>query len=625
MSGAARVGRNALVTGLASIVVRFSGLFREIVFAAVFGAGVATAAYNAAFRAAQFFRDIVAEGSLSNAFVPIFAETEAKEGTAEAWRLANAFLGLLLLVLGGISLLTFALARGWVFLIASGFAEDPGKLDLAVRLTRIMSPFVAAMSLAALFMGMLNVRGRFFLPSVTPAIFNFAVIAGSLLGDRFEALTGQPPIVGVALASMAGGGLQVAVQLPALFREGFRLRPSLAGHPGLRRLVKFLIPAFIGLITVQFNLAVESQIASRFGDGPVSYLFYSFRLVQLPASIVAVSVATAALVGISTHAARDERGPLREAVRAALTLNSFLVVPAAVGMYLLAQPIVALAFERGAFTPTDTAATAVMVQMYAIATWGICAHRVTFPCYYALGQPIFPMKVAIALMLLKLPVAWAIVWPLGMGYQGLPLSHAVLVTAETVILWAGLSPRVGGLPPRLVGDHFRIAVGAVAMGVAVWALRPWAHGAGLVAVCAGGALIYFGVTAILGMEEPRTVLRRLLGPRGRGLPPTVDPETAAALRSIAAGPVALELAEGVLVVQTAGGTYCFEARAGLLSASRTGEGAGEAAAVEVGAVMRIGGGPPMLHGLQIGGRSFRAVDAVVEEGRAPGPVVPVSP
>lgn len=620
-----QVGRNAAVAGIASVIVRFSGLFREVVFAAVFGAGMASDAYNAAFRAAQFFRELVAEGSLSNVFIPIFSRIDEEEGREAAFLLANAFFGGLLVVLGGITLLTFGLAEWWIWIFASGFSADPEKFALSVWLTRILSPFVALMSVSAVFMGMLNVRGRFFLPAVAPAMFNVAIIAGCLLSEPIALWMDQPPIVVVAIASLVGGAGQFLIQLPALRAEGFRLRPRLRAHPALRRLVAFLIPAFIGIMTVQFNLLVESQIASRFGDGPVSHLFYAFRLVQIPVAIISGSVAVAALVQLSSLVARGKKDALAGEISRALTLNSFLVLPAAVGLYVLAEPFIALIFERGAFTPEDTALTAVMLQMYAVATWGICTHRLALPCYYALGDPYFPMRLAVVLMLAKLPLAWGLVYTLDLGPAGLPLSHAVLVMVECAVLWWGFSRRVGSLGRAVVINHLLILLASAVMGGVVVSLRPFADGVGVLGVSALGAVVYFLVAFVLRIDAAREVIGRLLRRGKRGLPPTIDEETRTALQAVATGPVSSALlVDDALVIVTPSGTYTFTSREGQMMATRSGEGQDGGTVYTVGAVMRVGQGPPRFHGLLLDETGYRAVENQVVDGVAKGPVIPVS-
>jgi putative peptidoglycan lipid II flippase len=623
---AAQVGRNAAIIATATAVVRVSGLLREVIFANFFGAGMATDAYNAAFRAAQFFRELLAEGSLANVYVPVFADIEQKDGLKAAWRLANAFLGVLLLALGVITIGTFVFAEGWVYAVAWGFSEDPAKFELTASLTRILAPFLATVSLASLCMGMLNVRGRFFLPAVAPATFNVAVIVACFLKGPWEAATGTDGILLVGIASVIGGAGQFLVQIPALLREGWRIRPSLKGHPALKRLFLFMIPAFVGITTVQFNLLVESQLASRFGDGPVSYLQYAFRLVQLPNSIVAAAVGTAALAGLSTLVAAGRRDQLPEALGEAITLNSFLVLPASVGLYLLADPVIALMYERGAFSTADAQATASVLRMYAIATWGIGMHRVLLPSYYALGHPWYAMGVALVTMAAKLPVALLLVYTLGMGFIGLPLSHGVLVTAEVAVLWWGLSARAGGLPRQVYGDHLRMAVAAALMGVLLWVLRPWSHGPMLLPVVALAGAGYFVAAHALGVQASAKVFRRVLpGRRPKGLPPSVDPDTRDALALLlGSAQGSVELRESVLHIETSAGRFELRAADRQLRLARVGDGQGSGEPLPVQAVMRVGQGPPVLHGVILAGVAYRAKADEVVEGLAPGPVLPVA-
>jgi len=622
---AAQVGRNAAVIAAAAALVRISGLVREIIFANYFGAGMSTDAYNAAFRAAQFFRELLAEGSLANVYVPIFAETEQKDGPPAAWRLANAFLGVLLLALGVITIGTFVFAEGWVYAVAWGFTEDPEKFQLTATLTRILAPFLATVSLASLCMGMLNVRGRFFLPAVAPATFNIAVIIACFFKGPWEAATGTDGILLVGIASVIGGAGQFLVQIPALLKEGWRIRPSLKGHPALKKLFMFMIPAFIGITTVQFNLLVESQLASRFGDGPVSYLQYAFRLVQLPNSIVAAAVGTAALAGLSTLVAAGRREDLPKALGEAVTLNSFLVLPASVGLYLLADPIISLMYERGEFSAADAQATASVLRMYAIATWGIGMHRVLLPCYYAIGHPWYAMGVAIGTMAAKLPIALLMVYTLGLGFIGLPLSHGVLVTAEVALLWWGLGSRAGGLPGKVYADHARMIVAATVMGGLLWVMRDHSHGMMLLPVVAVAGASYFVAAHLLGLTAPAKVLRRFMpGGRPKGLPPTVDPDTRAnlgALLGSAQGSV--ELSGGVLTVEADAGRFEIRSAKGVLSVHRIGDGSGGGDPLPVQAVMRIGQGPPALHGVILDGTPYKAKADTVVEGQPPGPVLPV--
>jgi putative peptidoglycan lipid II flippase len=632
---ATNLRRNALLVGAANFLSRITGLLREVAMAAVFGAGVQADAFNTAFRIGSLFRELFAEGSLSSAFVPLYADVEEKEGAESAFALANAFLGVLLLAGGAVALLTFFAAEPLVHAFAEGYAEIPGKVELSTTLTRLLSPFVAAVSVAAVFMGILNVRGRFFLPAAAPLIFNALTIGACIGADAFGRATGLDPILGVAIAALIGGAGQALIQAPALMRTGYRFSPSFGGHPALKRLLKFVAPALIAISVVQVNLLIEMRLASGEGDGPVSWLQYAFRIVHLPLSIISVAVGVSALAGLSVLAAQDKREEFRKTLAHALNLNSFLIIPAAVGLFCLAAPVVSLLLERGAFTPEDTAATASVLQMYCLAVLGIGAHRVLVPVYYTLNDPWTPMWAGAATMLIKYPVAWALMHPLGLGVQGLPLSHGVLVTAEVTFLIAVLARRIPGLTRALIADHARVLVAAAAMGGLVWFTRGWADGGGpagllgLVGVIGVGAASYFVLSAVLGLSEGREILMRMMKRRPRGLPPTVPPETAAALEALSGAPQApAVLADGAARVVCEDRAVVIRALDGALIAEvterRPGDPSGDALSPRpVAAVMRVGGGPPKLAGLKLGEQELRADGDAVAGGPTSGPVIPL--
>ncbi len=511
--GPPSVGLGAMAAAAAHLLSRASGLIRDVVFTAVFGAGAAADAYFAAFRVSHLFRELLAEGTLSNIFLPLFAETTEKEGVAGAWRLANAMLGVLLVILGLVTLAIFGLAEPLVWLVASGFG--PEKTELTTTLTRVFSPFLVGISVAALFSGMLNVRGRFFLPTLAPALLNLFVIAGCLLGDELEAATGWPAITAVAAAATLSGLFTAAVQYPALRRAGYRFRPVLARHPGLGRVGRYVAAALVSTVVVQFNLLVEMQIASRLdGAGPVTWLMMAFRLVQLPMSVVAGSIAVATMARISVDVAREEMGEAKQTLSRALEMTGLLVLPSAVGLYLLAEPLVFLLFERGEFTAADTAATAGVLQMYALAVVGICLYRVLLPVFFALKDPYLPMKLSLVVMAAKLPLAWWLVYPLEMGVNGLPLSHAITVSFEVVAMLWVLQRRLGGLSPGFWSQHLRMVVAVVIMGLVVVWVHPMLGalgGFGVVLSCGVGAGVYGLAALLLGVTEAKAIQARVLG------------------------------------------------------------------------------------------------------------------
>ncbi|MDP2312556.1 MAG: murein biosynthesis integral membrane protein MurJ [Pseudomonadota bacterium] len=597
----------------ANLLARVTGMVREMVVSAVFGAGAVTDAFNAALRVPQLLRELLAEGSLQNAYVPAFSDASEKEGAAGAWQLANAFLGVLLLALGAATLVFLFGAPLWVRVVANGFADDPEKLALTVTLTRWLSPFLAGLSIAGFLGAMLNVKGRFFWPALAGNALNLLVIAGALLAAPFERLTGQPAIVAVAIATTLSGFVQVGITVPPLLKLGWRPRPTLGGHPGLGKMLRYLGPALIGISTVQFNLLVETQWASTYGDGALTWLTLAFRLVQLPLAVISGSVATAALAVLSQHAARGEHDALGAALTKALRVNAFWVIPSAVGLGVLAAPLCRLFFERGAFTAADTAGTAAMLQMYAIAVYGICFHRVAVPAYYAMGDPKTPMRLSLWAMAAKIPTILLLTRGFGMGVEALPLSHALTVTGESALLVWGLQEKVRGR--GLLGAHVKMGLAAVVLGAVAYALVDHLH---VVLVCALAGVAYLGVARILGVWEG-------LG-RPRGLPPFLDPDTRAALEVLAKEPV---VAVGDTLVSRAG-TWRMIARDGAFalvpaagSDDPTPQSFPEPARKDPLAIIVRVGRAPSMRGLQVGERTWSVVQDTVVEGPCEGPRIPV--
>lgn len=511
------LGRDAALAGLAGLLGRLSGFARDVVFTATFGAGAATDAFFAAFRVPNLFRELLAEGTLTTVTVPALSEAEAKEGREGLLALINALLGWLLVVLGLVTLLLVVAADPFVQLVASGFASEPEKRALAVWLTRWMAPFLAGVSLASLLGAALNVRGRFFVPALGPALLNLLTIAACLGAGWWAAATGTAAIGAVAVATTVAGLLAALIQIPALRREGLALRPTLKRHPALGRVLRFTGAALVGILSVQFSLLVETQLASRMGDGPVSWLMLGFRLVQLPLSVVAGSVATATLPLLAGAMARGDRDGVRDGVSSALSLTSFLVVPAAVGLYVLAEPLTRLCFERGSFGPADTLATAEVLRMYALATPALCLHRVLLPAFFAMGDTAVPMRLSLAVMVAKLPLALLLTDVLGLGLAGLPLSHAITVSGEMIVMLALLSRRAGGgaVPVR---ELARTVAASAGMAAAVLALRPLSElfaGVGVLGVSGAGAAVYAALCLALGVREVDRVRAALLRRRPR--------------------------------------------------------------------------------------------------------------
>lgn len=447
---------------------RVLGLLRDQVLAHRFGSGDAMDAFNVAFRIPNLLRDLFAEGAMSAAFVPTFTRTLATGGREHAWRLANLAMTGLIAVTGGIVLLGMLFATPLTTFLAGDYAQVPGKLELTVHLTRLMFPFLAMIAVAVALMGMLNSLGWFFIPALSPAMFNIATIVSVFTLVPLMAGLGWDPIVGLAIGTLVGGLGQILLQWPAVHREGYRYRVAFApSDPGLREILTLMVPGTVGLAATQINLFVSTILATGEGTGAMSWLNYAFRIMYLPIGLFGVSVASAAMPALSAQAARDDYAAMRDTVSKSLRMMLMLNVPATFGLVALAEPIVRLIFQRGAFTATDTAAVGAALACYAPGLVGYSAVKVASPTFYALKDSRTPVMVSFATVALN--VALSLVLVRVMSYRGLALATALTAMANASILLWLLSKRIHGIDGRRVGVALaKTVVASLVMALAAW-------------------------------------------------------------------------------------------------------------------------------------------------------------
>jgi putative peptidoglycan lipid II flippase len=465
-----RLVRSAGAAAVATLSSRVLGLVRDQVLAALFGAGNEMDAFVVAFRVPNLLRDLFAEGSMSAALVPTFSRYLTLRGKPQAWRLANNLLNALLLVTGAITAVGIAFAPAIVAGYAADFASVPGKLELTVALTRIVLPFLMLVAVAAAMMGMLNSLHHYFMPSLSPAMFNIVTIGGAFTLVPLSARFGWPPIAGVAVSAVLGGIAQIALQWPPLRREGFRYRPMLDwSDAGLRQVLLLMGPGTIGLAATQVNIFVNTLLATGQGTGAVSWLTYAFRIMYLPIGLFGVSVATAMLPAVSERAALNDEDGMREAVSRALALTMMLNVPATFGLLALATPIVKLLFEHGRFLATDTSPTATALQLYACGLIGYSAARIASPTFYALNQSRVPVIVSAGTITLNVLVSLLLVR--FMGFQGLALGTSISAIVNGGVLIVLLGRRLHGLHGRrLFASLLKIVAASLVMLMTVLAI-----------------------------------------------------------------------------------------------------------------------------------------------------------
>ncbi|HEY0790958.1 MAG TPA: murein biosynthesis integral membrane protein MurJ [Chthoniobacterales bacterium] len=504
------------VVSVAVMLSRVLGLLRDLLFAALFGAGRNMDAFIIAFRAPNLLRDLFAEGALSTAFVTTFSRKIATEGDSAAWSLAGKMATLTAVFMSFISFLGVVFAGPLIHLLAPGF--DPAKRDLTILLAQVMYPFILLVSLAALVMGMLNAKNRFAVPALASSFFNLGSIVGGIgLGYWMDPHFGNRALVGLAIGTLIGGLLQLAVQLPSLGQIGFKFRPDFHWRdPGVAEVLYLMAPAVISSSAVQVNVMINGIFASHLGDGPVSWLNNAFRLVQLPIGVFGVAISTVTLPMVSRSAALKDRGAFRTTLARALRLAFFLTIPSTVGLMVLAQPIIRLLYERGRFLPHDTFETASVLQFYTIGLAAYSGIKVLAPAFYAIGQKNTPMYVSFLSIGANLLLNWIFTFRLGLGQRGLALSTGLVALTNFLVYYAMMRAQAKSLDSRrLLWNLTRVALAALGMGAVCWAgdrfLLGAAHGklqqgAALAAVVAAGGATYLGLTFLLRIEEMHDIL-----------------------------------------------------------------------------------------------------------------------
>ena len=526
--------RSAGIVGIAVMASRLMGLVRELVFPAMFGAGKVLDAYIAAFQIPNMLRDLFAEGSLSTAFTALFTRIWDKEGDAPAWQLANVTISAMIFILGIVCVVAIVGAPVIVEVTNFGFRGVPGKFELAVSLTRVMFPFIIFVSLAAAVMGMLNSRFIFGIPASASTVFNIvSVIAGVGFAFAFDpgARSTWPhpkfheaAIYGVCVGVLLGGLAQLGMQLPSLFKLGFRFRWKLAlTDPRLRELWTLMWPSVIAGSLTQVNVLVNGAFASEINGGR-TWLACAFRLMYLPIGLFGVSLATVTLPAVARSYARQELGPFGNTVKSSLRLALFLSIPAAVGLIVLANPIIALIYQHGRFTAHDTAMTALALQAYAIGLAGYAAIRLLTPCFYALDLPRTPMRITMIAIGVNLVLNFLNMQVFHLGHAGLALATSVVCLVNVGQLAFALSRRVhfGGMGDW-AGYLARVLLASLLCGAAAfglwWVVDAYVHGfvlraLGLFAAIGGAVAVYAGAGFALRVGETHEAVamfrRRLL-------------------------------------------------------------------------------------------------------------------
>ena len=501
----------ASVSGM-TLLSRITGFVRDTLIAVLFGAGLATDAFFVAFRIPNLLRRLFAEGAFSQAFVPVLGEYRKKQGDEATRELAGKVLAALAAGLFVVTLIGVIAAPAVVWLTASGFAQDAEKFGLTVTMLRICFPYILFVSLVSFAGGILNTYGAFKAPAFTPVLLNLSFIACAIwLAPRL-----QQPVMALAWAVFLGGVAQLAFQLPFLKRIAMLPRPRWDWKDeGVRRILKLMGPAALGVSVAQVSLVINTQIASRLGDGPVSWIYYADRLMEFPSALLGVALGTVILPALVRHHHADDPAAYSRLLDWGLRVALLLSLPAAVALGLMAVPLISTLFWHGEFLKHDVIMTRHALIAYAVGLMGIILVKILAPGFYARQNIRTPVKVAIAtLVVTQLMNAAFVPW---LKHAGLALSISVGATFNALWLW-WLMRRSGAYKPEPGWAVFllKLAVALYLMGGAIWysmgSESSWfeidaAHRAlKLCWVIVAGVLAYFGALAAMGMR-PRDFAR----------------------------------------------------------------------------------------------------------------------
>jgi len=489
-----------------TLLSRITGLARESLKAAVFGAGIQMDAFEAAFRLPNILRRMFAEGAFSQAFVPILAEYHRQRGKDATRDLVGRVATLLAVVLLGVSVLGVLAAPWLVYLLASGFVQTPGKVELTAQMIRIVFPYILFVSLVSLAGGVLNVYRRFAIPAVTPVLLNLSVIGAAIFLSRYF----DPPIIALAWGVFIGGVAQLAFQIAPLARVGMLARPNFDWRDeGVRRVLMMMGPALIGVSAAQISALINTQLAALLGDGRISWITYADRLMEFPSAMLGVALGTVLLPSLAKLHSDDNHAEYSSLLDWGLRLAFLLALPAAFALWLLALPLITTLYQYGKFGVNDVWQTRSALLGYSVGLLALILVKILAPGFYARQQIRTPVKIAFVTVLVTQTLAVALMWPL--GHAGLTLATSLGACVNAALLFWFLR-RSGSYVP-LPGWFPFLCRLVVALGVLAGTLYLlagpvqfwleaglWAKVGRLSGIVAAGALVYFGALFLLGFR-----------------------------------------------------------------------------------------------------------------------------
>lgn len=467
MSEHKKLFKSAGVVSFFTLLSRILGFVRDVVIARMFGTGAAIQAFVVAFRIPNTLRHLVGEGAANAAVIPVLSEYFGKKDNKEFWRVTNLLLSTVMIILAAIALLGTILAPIIVRIIAFGFINDPQKMDLTIRLTRIMFSFIFLIGLSAYIMGILNTLKHFAAPSAASCFLNITMIVFGLYLCKYF----QEPIIGLSIAVLIGGVLQLIVQIPVLLKKGFRFNFKVDfQHPAIKKIGKLLLPRMLGSSIYQLNVFIDTMFASLgqiVGEGAIAALYYANRLIQFPTALFGTALATACLPTLSQQAIAKDMDGMKKTIEVSLRSLSVLLIPSSIGLFVLSEPIIRMLFQRGEFDALSTQMTSFAMAFYCIGLFAYSGARVITSCFYALKDTVTPVKITFLCLIINVVFNFLLMRVLQVG--GLALATSISSIVNFFILIFLLRKRIGNLGlMSLVVNTLKTFIISMLMGVFCW-------------------------------------------------------------------------------------------------------------------------------------------------------------
>ena len=517
--------KSASTVSLLTLVSRITGFARETLIAALFGASALTDAFNVAFRIPNLFRRLFAEGAFSQAFVPVLAATRAEKGDDATRLLVDKVATLLAWAVLLTSILGVLAAPGLVWLMASGLQQTPLGLQAAVNLTGLMFPYIAFMSMVALSAGVLNTWRRFAVPAATPVVLNVCMIASAWLGAPWLAAQGIEPIYSLAVGVMAGGVLQLAIQIPALRQLG--LLPHISVSPkhiraawqdaGTRKILAMMGPALLGVGVAQLSLVINTQIASHLTPGSVSWISYADRLMEFPIALLGVALGVVLMPQLAAAKAASDSLRYSAMLDWGLRLVWVLALPCGVALLVFAGPLVSVLYHYGAFTAHDVQQTSLALTGYGVGLLGLVAIKVLAPGFYANQDTRTPVRIAVMVLVFTQVMNLLLVPYFAHAALTLSIALGALVNALSLLIGLRRQGQYQPLPGwgRLL---LQVLLATGVLGAGLYGLaqhvdwvgmrsEPWQRIGLMALVLAGSFVVYFTTLRVIGVDL-RALLRR---------------------------------------------------------------------------------------------------------------------